>query len=196
MSTVQGLLSLQIRSPVPEHTPAEHTSLVVHVFLSSQLIVLGVCTQPVAGSQLSSVHGFPSSQESVPLPEQVPREQVSMVVQRSSSLHERLLGVFTHPESGLHTSLVQMLSSSQSKGAFVVQLPSRHTSPVVHGFPSSQTTALGAKTQPVARLQESSVQSFPSSQTSEDGPEVHALSAQTSPRVHAFPSLQAAVLGV
>src|SRR6266446_5894139 len=48
---------------VPRQTPLAHTSLVVHGLPSShETVALGVCTQPTAGSQLSSVHVFASSQ--------------------------------------------------------------------------------------------------------------------------------------
>src|SRR5439155_1075135 len=48
---------------VPRQTPLAHTSLVVHGLPSShETVALGVCTQPTAGSQLSSVQVFASSQ--------------------------------------------------------------------------------------------------------------------------------------
>ena len=72
-SVVQSFLSLQTTA-VPLHVVSTHTSPTVHAFASSQPHgwsflgphVLGTGTaaveQPVAGSQLSTVHGLPSSQ--------------------------------------------------------------------------------------------------------------------------------------
>src|ERR671933_639860 len=62
MSTVAGSPSSQVYG-VPEHIPALQTSPIVHASPSSQLtFVSGVWTQPATGSQLSAVHGLPSSQ--------------------------------------------------------------------------------------------------------------------------------------
>src|SRR5206468_1630435 len=48
---------------VPRQTPFAHTSVVVRGLPSShETVALGVCTQPTAGSQLSSVQVFASSQ--------------------------------------------------------------------------------------------------------------------------------------
>ena len=61
-STVQGLPSLQTSAAPGTHWPAKHASPTVQVFASVQLCALAVCTHPWLGSQLSSVHGLPSSQ--------------------------------------------------------------------------------------------------------------------------------------
>ena len=66
--------------------PSLQVSPAVQALLSSHGSVLFVFTQPEVGSQLSSVHGFPSSQ---------------------------LMGSLMQPPSGLQLSLVQALPSSQ-----------------------------------------------------------------------------------
>jgi hypothetical protein len=61
-SSVQPLLSLQLSAGPPTHAPPLQASAVVHAFPSLHGAVLFTWRQPVAGSQESSVHGFPSSQ--------------------------------------------------------------------------------------------------------------------------------------
>jgi hypothetical protein len=60
----------------------------VHASLSLQVVPLGaaVCTHPVVGLHVSTVHGFPSSQLAWPVPPQLPAVQVSPVVQALLSL--------------------------------------------------------------------------------------------------------------
>jgi hypothetical protein len=69
---------------VPLHVPFWQVSPVVHALLSLQLLLLGVCTQPVEGLQVSSVQGLLSSQEMGLLaqtpPEHVPVETWHMSV--------------------------------------------------------------------------------------------------------------------
>jgi hypothetical protein len=60
--SVHGLLSLQVIGAPGWQTPAAHTSPEVHALPSLQGFVLLMLVQPVAGSQLSSVQGLPSSQ--------------------------------------------------------------------------------------------------------------------------------------
>jgi hypothetical protein len=97
--------------------------------------------------------------------------------------------------SGMHRSVVQTFPSSQSVGGPPSQLPPEHASPVVHRFPSLQGSVFGAFTQPVAGLQESSVQRFPSSQSG-GAPPTQLPPEQVSPVVHSLESLQGAVLFV
>ena len=61
-SSVQGLPSVQSTALPPPHALAPHTVPSVQGFPSSQAIAFGVITHPISGSQLSSVHRFPSSQ--------------------------------------------------------------------------------------------------------------------------------------
>src|SRR5262245_56268037 len=73
-SAVQLLPSLQSGGGPPAQLPPEQVSFVVQALPSLHAAVLLVCTQPVAGSQLSSVQGLPSSQPSAGPPTQVPFE--------------------------------------------------------------------------------------------------------------------------
>src|SRR6266849_184134 len=113
LSSVQTLLSLQLAAGPPTHAPAAQVSLVVQAFPSLQGPVLLVCTQPVAGTQLSSVQTLPSSQLGAGPPTQVPPLQVSLVVQAFPSLQGLVLLVCTQPVAGLQLSSVQTLPSSQ-----------------------------------------------------------------------------------
>ena len=60
MSSVHAMPSSQL-SAEPSHTPAPHTSLIVHTFPSSQVAEFGAFTQPSVALHESSVHGLPSS---------------------------------------------------------------------------------------------------------------------------------------
>jgi hypothetical protein len=57
-SVVHTSPSLQLGAAPPWHVPPPQTSFVVHALPSSQAFVLFVCTHPVAGLQVSVVHGF------------------------------------------------------------------------------------------------------------------------------------------
>ena len=81
MSWVQGFPSSQSRDPAPAQEPPAQTSPVVQVLPSSQTTVLFTCPQPVAGSQLSSVQGLPSSQFTVEMGVQAPAAHWSPTVQ-------------------------------------------------------------------------------------------------------------------
>jgi glyoxylate utilization-related uncharacterized protein len=115
-SSVQTLASSQFGAAPPTHTPAEQVSLVVQVLPSLQGAVLLVKTHPVAGAQVSSVHGLLSLHTSAAPPTQTPAEQVSLVVQALPSLHGAVLLVKTHPVAGLQASSVHTLKSSHSSG--------------------------------------------------------------------------------
>jgi hypothetical protein len=195
LSSVQGLSSLQLTNVVPAHEPAEHVSPDVQAFPSSQDAELSTFRHaPVAGSQLSVVQGFPSSQfRGVPL--QLPPEQTSPVVQRSPSLQAFVLLSLTHlpPPMWTQESVVHGLASSQSSGV-PAHTPPEQTSPVVQFVPSLQVAVLGSLTQPIVESHESLVQGLPSLQTT--AVPVHAPLEQTSPVVQALPSLQVFVLSV
>jgi hypothetical protein len=123
----------------------------------------------VAGTQESFVHGFASLQESGVPPWQRPAaSQVSAPLHRLASLHEvpAPTGVLTHPEAGLHESLVHGLLSLQFLGA-PVHAPLWHESPVVQALPSLQLDPLLrlTKTQPLTGLQLSMVHGLLSLQT-------------------------------
>src|SRR3990172_1154910 len=79
---------------------------------------VGVCTQPVAGSQLSAVQRVPSSQSGGGPPTQTPDAlHVSPVVQPLPSSHAPPVGtgVCTQPVEGSQLSTVHGSSSSQSR---------------------------------------------------------------------------------
>jgi hypothetical protein len=65
----------QLTTLLPTQAPPWHVSVCVQGLPSLHAIVLFVCTQPVAGLQLSVVHGLPSSHEIAAL-EHAPPEQV------------------------------------------------------------------------------------------------------------------------
>jgi hypothetical protein len=139
------------------------------------------------------VQTLPSSQLVGPPPTHAPPEHVSPEVQALPSLHATVLLVWVQPVDGLQESSVQGLPSSQFGPAPPTQTPPEHASPVVQALPSSQEAALLAYAQPVAGLQESSVQTLPSLQLV--GPPLTQLPPeQASPVVQAFPSLHGAVL--
>jgi hypothetical protein len=91
-SVVQALLSSQGSAEPPWQTPPLHESPNVHELPSLQAALLATCTQPVAGSQESSVHGFPSSQlRGGPLVQLVPAHWSPEVQASPSSQASRLL---------------------------------------------------------------------------------------------------------
>ena len=71
----------------PTQVPPAQVSAVVQSSLSSHGELLGVCTQPVAGSQDSDVHPLPSSQSGGGPPTQAPPAHRSAVVQALPSSH-------------------------------------------------------------------------------------------------------------
>ena len=132
--------------------------------------MLFTCLQPLAGSQLSVVHGLPSSQSTGSLT-QLLFTQRSFVVHWSVSLHSASVvqqegtGSWTQPVARSHDSVVHALLSSQSGGGPPTQEPPEHLSAVVQALPSSQDTVLFECVQPVAGLQPSVVQTLLSLQS-------------------------------
>src|SRR2546422_309168 len=101
VSSVQGLLSLQLGAGPPTQVPPEHASFVVHALPSLHGAVLFACAQPLAGLQESSVQGLPSSQVGGGPPVHTPPEHASFVVQALPSSHGAVLFACTHPVAGL-----------------------------------------------------------------------------------------------
>jgi hypothetical protein len=192
-SSVQVLLSSQFGGAPPTHAPALHVSAVVQASPSLQGTLLLAFTQPVAGSQESLVHTFPSSQFAAGPLLHAPLLQVSPTVQASPSSQGAVLLLLTHPVAGSQESLVHVLPSSQLGAGPPTQAPPLQASAVVQASPSLQANVLLALTHPVAGSQESSVQTFPSSQTG-GAPPTQAPALQVSAVVQASPSSQAAVL--
>ena len=79
-SSVQPLPSLQTVGVPATQLPPEQVSPVVHAFPSLHEAVLLACWQPVAGLQLSSVHGLLSLQLVAVPPTHAPPEHASPVV--------------------------------------------------------------------------------------------------------------------
>ena len=92
LSLVHKLLSSQLTAPPPLQTPflqtSGLTSVPVHTLPSLHTSPLRpIHTQPLAGSQLSLVHGLLSSQLRLLPPVQTPLVQTSPLVQALPSLH-------------------------------------------------------------------------------------------------------------
>src|SRR2546425_1208362 len=141
-SVVQTFPSSQLRAGPPVHRPFEQTSPVVQALPSSQARVFAAWTQPLPGSQESSVQGLPSSQSSGGPPTQAPAAQVSAVVQTLASWHGFVLKPTTwHVPVPLQVpSSVQTLASLQAQPPCskkqsaeqqspLTRLPSSHSSP-------------------------------------------------------------------
>ena len=156
--------------------------------------VLLAKTQPVAGSQPSSVQGLPSLQ-TLGLPgAQVPFAQASAVVHRLPSLHGAVLSAAVQPPMAEHDSVVHGLPSSHGLAFCGLQNPPLHASPSVHELLSSQSRLLNVKVQPLGGSHPSSVHGLPSAQVSALAG-VQMPPTQLSPIVHVLPSEQDAVLG-
>jgi len=193
LSSVQTLPSSQLGGAPPTQAPPLHVSLVVQALPSLHGALLLVWTQPVAGSQPSSVQPLPSLQFGAGPPMQRPPLQASLVVQALPSLHGSVLLPWTQPVVGLQLSSVQRLSSSQFGAGPPTQLPWLQVSLVVQALPSVQGAVLFVCTQPVDGLQVSSVQRLPSSQLG-GAPPTHRPPLQVSLVVQALPSLQGRAL--
>jgi len=190
VSVVQTLRSSQLGAAPPTHVPRLQVSLVVHALPSSQGAAFGVATQPIAGSQVSLVQTFPSLQFGAAPPMQAPPLQTSLVVQALPSSQADRLAVLVHPVAGSQVLVVQTLPSSQLGAAPPTQVPAAQVSAVVQGLASSQARVLGTLKQPVAGLQESSVQRFPSLQSC-GRPPTQTPALHISAVVQASPSSQA-----
>jgi hypothetical protein len=192
-SSVHPLASSQSRAGPAAQAPPLHASAVVQALPSSQGAKLFAWTQPLAGSQESSVHPLPSLQPSAGPPTQAPPLHTSAVVQAFPSLHAAALFACTQPVAGLQESSVQTLASPQLSAAPPTHAPPLQVSPVVHALPSLHAAALLLCIHPVARSHESSVQGLPSSQLNADEP-AHTPPEQTSPVEQGSPSSQGALL--
>ena len=195
-SLVQGLLSSHALAgkALPLQIPLAHTSPVVQASASSHCTLLLAKTQPLAGSQESLVHNFPSSQV-IPLPAQVPPLQTSPFVQALPSLQLAVLLTFAQPLAGMQLSSVHALPSPHTLAtsiALPAHLPPAQTSPLVQKFPSSQEMLLFTLLQPLPGSQLSLVHGLPSSQFRPTPAQVPP--AHTSPLVHALPSLHASLV--
>jgi len=114
LSVVQTLPSSQARAGPPTHAPAWQLSAVVHALASSQAPAFGACTQPLAGTQESVVHGFGSEHSNAAPPAHAPAEQASPVVHALPSSQALVFGTLTQPVPGWQLSEVQALLSSHA----------------------------------------------------------------------------------
>src|SRR5438132_294417 len=99
--------AVQMTGLLPIQKPAWQVSVCVQALPSPQGAVFGVLTQPVAGSQLSSVHPLRSSQFGGGPPTHSPSLQVSSVVQASPSSQGFVFGTWRQPSCGSQLSSVQ-----------------------------------------------------------------------------------------
>ena len=187
-SSVHALPSLQFRLVAPTQAELLQTSVAVQMLPSLQGAVLATFLQPVPAAQLSSVHTLPSSQLLAGPPTHTLAAHASPAVHGSPSSHAVVLARCWQPTPPEHSSVVQMLPSSQLRTTVPAQSLSLQTSVEVHEFPSSHATVLAAWMQPAAALQLSLVQTLPSLQSSA-GPPTQTLAEQASDVVHALPSL-------
>jgi hypothetical protein len=175
----------------------------LHTFVSRQGVPFStaVAVQPVAATQLSLVHTFPSLQTSGLPAVQLPFWQVSAPLQRLESAHDVpfVTGVVVQPVAGLQPSVVHTLPSLQTIAVPAVQTPAWQVSAPLHRLPSGQAVPFGttALLQTPA-VQVSAVHGFESLQSAFTVQELHegtgacwqpetALQASV---VHASPSLQ------
>lgn len=195
LSLVQGLVSSQLIDFPGTQLPAVQTSPTVQTLPSSQGPLLARLLQPVMASQLSVVQGFVSS-HTLALPgAQLPPLQTSWTVHTLSSEQGWALVENTQPLDLSQLSSVHGLASLHVTALPPVQPLSLHTSPWVHGLPSSQARLLAVLAQPLEASQKSAVHGLLSSQV-RTLPDAHWPPLQTSFCVQTLPSLQGAELGV
>ena len=188
LSAVQVLLSSQFVVAPGAQLPFWQMSPTVHALPSLHAAVVLACWQALTGSQLSIVHGLPSSQFSGVSATQMPDLHVSLGVQFVLSALQVVpshgVGSNTQlPVVVLQLSVVQLLPSSQVFTAPGWQAPSEHVSPTVHALPSLQASALLLWVQPLTGSHASAVQGFRSSQLSA-APALQIPPRQASPGVH------------
>src|SRR5262245_45028348 len=139
--------------------PSAHASAVQALPSSQGAPSAFSCRQPTSGSQLSVVHGLPSSQPGVSCWQPPAGSQASLV---HASWSSQSSGPATkQPLAESQPSVVQALPSSQLPGSCRQPTCMSQVS-VVQGLWSSQS--IGATTQPLAGSQESMVQALWSSQ--------------------------------
>lgn len=122
-SSVHGLPSLQPSEGPGVHRLFLQTSPAVQASLSVQAPPVGVCVQPPAASQLSSVQLLPSWQ-SRPVPGvHTELAHASPEVQALPSSHAPLNAWCVQPDSALQPSVVHGLPSSQPSAVPDLQSP-------------------------------------------------------------------------
>ena len=94
----------------------------VQALLSVQAAVVWTKLQPVAGTQMSCVHGLPSLHTTLAPPSQPPSTHKSALVQAFPSVQLSAFALYMQPETGEQLSVEHGLPSSQ-----LVGLPGRQT---------------------------------------------------------------------
>jgi len=118
---------------------------VVQAFESLHGAELNTCAQPVVGLQSGEVQTLLSSGHTVGAPPvQTPARHASPVVHNELSLHGVPASALknTHPDDGLHPSMVQAFPSLHTRCAPPRQAPAEQTSLSVHALPSLQLAVL------------------------------------------------------
>src|SRR5438445_66816 len=100
----------------PTHAPPAHASPEVQGLPSLQGRLFGVFTQPIAGSQESSVQALPSLQLSAGPPTHTPAVHTSAVVQALPSLQSAMFGVAAHVPAPLQAVLMHALGLGLGHG--------------------------------------------------------------------------------
>ena len=178
---------------VPDlHAPPSHLSPIVQLLPSLQLWVFAVFTQPLAGAQVSVVHGLPSphtSATTIAVPLHLLFWQVSPLVHAFLSSQGEFAASCLQPLMASQVSKVQPFLSSQSTGV-PMQLPSVHASALVHAVPSLQEVPANFRTSlhcPLLDSHDHVAHAVLSAQTL-TVPDLHSPPAQESPTVHSVPS--------
>src|SRR5438093_98003 len=194
VSVVHALPSSQLRGVPTVQIPDRHVSAPLHTLPSLHEVAVATagCWQPVTGSQMSVVHGFPSSQLRDDPAVQVPDRHVSAPLHTLPSLHEVPFAsaVRRHPLSGSQVSVVHGLLSLQLSAVPAVQVPARHVSLPSHALPSLHVPSFARALpwQPVSGSQVSVVHGLLSLQL-RAAPAVQIPDRHVSAPLHTFPSL-------
>jgi hypothetical protein len=172
LSVVQAFPSLQLSGSPGAQTPDWQISLPLQALLSEHPVPFrtGSAVQPKSGLQLSSVHGFESSQlTAVPAPH-VPSVQLSLPLQTLPSEHDVPFRTATarQPATASQESVVHRLPSLQTRVVPAVQAPALHVSLPLQRVASGQAVPLatGVALQPEVGRHASFEQGFRSLQTS------------------------------
>src|SRR5579885_396075 len=202
-SLVHGLPSSQSIA-TPLQAPCMHTSPRVQAFPSSQgMPSSGVCWQPSVGSQVSAVHGLPSSQSGGAAAWQAPATHTCGLhavpvpfgmLQSLVAVHgtQPGMGASWHPSVGSQLAVKQAFGGLHASGVPGVQVPPSQASAPLHTLPSGHgvPSAAGRCWQPDVGSQRSSVQGFVSRQSSGTPGTQPPIALQVSRPLHTLPSEQ------
>jgi hypothetical protein len=116
-----------------------------HVAVPEQSELIGVCTQPVLGLQLSMVHATPSSQLCGVPPMHVPPPHVSPSVHMLPSSQRAVLLVIVQPRAGSQLAVTHGLLLAHISMPVDMQLPPfAHVPPIAHASCGSQGPVCGS----------------------------------------------------